>query len=483
MRLKQSILATVLVSSVISLNSYGENLIDAIDYAIRTNPSIHENRANISAIYDELRQAHGRSRPQVSVSADTGYEVIDADSSRYSSTTVTGYDAHQYDSGSSQLWRTDASVKLTQNLFDGGERKSEKQRQAARVDASAIRLRERSEFIGVQVAHAYLEILRQQETLDLAAKNVATHKAIVAQVSSLGSRTASAADVAQAKSRLSRAEDNYTLITQELESQAITFENLVGRKPGNLVKPSIKRTALPKTLDEAINLAAIKNPTIKYSKIDIDVAKAELKATEASFYPNLNFELEAGMSNNSSGDTGASRNASAMFVMNWDVYSGGIREARNSEYRNRVNEKVEVMKGAERSAIEEVKKTWDTLLRTDVRLEALSKEVQYAKEVVATYREEFDAGSRDLLDVLQAENDLFVAHSNLIESKYSVIYNRYRLLAATGSLLDYLGIIPMDEAFYNERNETGIAYTNDLNRKDARLPHWAQRNKNAKNRK
>ncbi|MFV0321771.1 MAG: TolC family outer membrane protein [Alphaproteobacteria bacterium] len=483
MKLKYLLLTSIAVGTLATAHSFAETLTDSIDYAIRTNPSIHESRANIAAIYDELRQAYGRSRPQVSVSADTGWEVVDADGARYSTAMVTGDDQHMYDSGSSQLWRSDASVKLTQNIFDGGDRKSEKQRQAARVDASAIRLKERSEFIGVQVAYAYLEILRQQETLDLAAQNVATHRAIVDQVSSLGSRTASAADVAQANSRLSRAEDTYTLISQELESQAISFENLVGRKPGNLVKPTIKRSDIPSTLDEAVNLAVIKNPTVQYAKADIDVSKAELKATEASFYPTLDFELEAGLSSNAGGDTGTDRNASAMLVMNWDVYTGGIREARNSEYRNRVNEKIEIMKGTERTAVEEVKKTWDLLLRTDVRIEALTNEVQYAKEVVATYREEFDAGTRDLLDVLQAENDLFVAHSNLIEGKYSVIYNRYRLLAATGSLLDYLGIIPMEDAFYNERNETGIAYTDDLRRKDARMPHWTDRNVNGKIRK
>lgn len=41
----------------------------------------------------------------------------------------------------------------------------------------------------------------------------------------------------------------------------------------------------------------------------------------------------------------------------------------------------------------------------------------------------------------------------------------------------------MEDAFYNERNETGIAYTDDLRRKDARMPHWTDRNVNGKIRK
>ncbi len=474
MTLRKILLASIAVSSLSPFLSHGETIIDAVDYAIRTNPAIHESRANIAAVYQELRQSHSRSKPQVGVNAQTGYEVTDADSARYSNGTFTGDDGNEYNGGTSQMWRTGASVKLTQNLFDGGSRKSEQQRQAARVDASAIRLQERSEFIGIQVIYSYLEMLRQQETLNLAAKNVDTHRAIVEQVRSLGSRTASAADVAQANSRLARAEDTYTIVTQELEAQAIAFENLVGRKPGVLKKPIIKRSALPVNLEETVNLSLTKNPTILYAKADVDIAKAEQKGTEASFYPNLDFELEAGASNNTSGSPGTTRNTSAMLQMNWDIYTGGSKNARYEEYRQRTIEKTEILRGAERDTIEEAKRTWDTLLRTDVRIEALIKEVQYAREVVVTYREEFDAGSRDLLDVLQAENDLFIAQSNLIETKYSLIYNRYRLLAITGTLLDYLGIIPIDNTEYSERKRHGIAYTDD-NRDNFKRPEWTRK--------
>lgn len=474
MTLRKILLASITVSSFSPLFSHGETIIDAVDYAIRTNPAIHESRANIAAVYQELRQAHSRGKPQVGVNAQTGYEVTDADSARYSNGEFAGNDGNLYNGGSSQMWRSGASVKLTQNLFDGGGTKSDQQRQAARVDASSIRLQERSEFIGIQVIYAYLELLRQQETLDLAAKNVDTHRAIVEQVRSLGSRTASAADVAQANSRLARAEDTYTIVTQELESQAISFENLVGRKPGILKKPVIKKAALPVNLEEAVNLSLTKNPTILYAKADVDVAKAEQKGTEASFYPSLDLELQAGVSNNTNGSPGTTRNTSAMLQMNWDIYTGGSKDARFEEYRQRTIEKTEILRGAERDTIEEVKRTWDTLLRTDVRIEALLKEVQYAREVVVTYREEFDAGSRDLLDVLQAENDLFIAQSNLIESKYSLIYNRYRLLAITGTLLDHLGIIPIDNVNYSERKRHGVAYTDD-NRDNFKRPEWVRK--------
>ncbi len=473
MTFKKILLATIAVSGFASLSSYGESLTDAVDYAIRTNPAIHESRANIAAVYQELRQAHSRSKPQVGVNAQAGYEVTDADSARYSNGVSTGYNGNTYENGSSQMWRSGGSVKLTQNLFDGGSRDSQQKMQAARVDASTIRLQERSEFIGIQVVYTYLELLRQQETLNLAAKNVETHRAIVNQVRSLGSRTASAADVAQANSRLARAEDTYTIITQELEAQAIAFENLVGRKPGNLTKPTINRSALPVNMEETVNLTLKNNATIRYAKADVDASKADQKTVESSYYPNLDLELQAGASTNTSGSPGTTRSASAMLQMNWDVYTGGARDARFEEYKQRMIEKTEVLRGAERNAVEEAKRTWDTLLRTDVRIEALLKEVQYAREVVITYREEFDAGSRDLLDVLQAENDLFAAHSNLIEAKYSLIYNRYRLLAVTGNLLNHLGIKPIDAENYSERARHGVAYTED-NKRLSR-PEWTRK--------
>ncbi len=463
--MKQFLLRSTMIGALaVSGSAWAETIVDAVNTAVHSNPIILESVANTSAINDELRQAKGRYRPTISLSADTGAVIEEGDSDRYSNTYSTQGNGRIVDDQKS--WKSGASVRLTQNLFDGGSRKAEEQRQAARVDSSSIRIVERAEAIALQTIYAYLEVLRYQENMHLSAKNVAKHREIVNRVENLGAITASAADVAQARSRLARAEDNYVIVTRNLEENALAFERLVGRRPGDLEKPQlVSEQALPATVEDAKALTIAKNPTLQFSRVDIDVAKAELKSTEANFYPTLNLELEGGVSNNAGGGSGTQRNASASVLLNWNIYNGNVNDATYDEYKNRLVQSEENYNSQQRFTIEETLKTWDLLVRDDARIQSLRQEVRYSAEALRTYNEEFEAGNRDLLDVLQAESDSYVSKINLLEAEYSKIYNRYRLLAMTGNLLDYLGVqVNFDQVGMNARDKSGIAYTNEKTR-------------------
>ena len=62
---------------------------------------------------------------------------------------------------------------------------------------------------------------------------------------------------------------------------------------------------------------------------------------------------------------------------------------------------------------------------------------------MASYRLQFSIGQRTLLDVLNAENELFAARSSLYTGAYSVALGELRVLAAMGRLLETLGV-PLD---------------------------------------
>jgi Outer membrane protein len=56
------------------------------------------------------------------------------------------------------------------------------------------------------------------------------------------------------------------------------------------------------------------------------------------------------------------------------------------------------------------------------------------------YLEQFNVGQRSLLDVLDAENELFSSSIQLVTAQQNVIAAKYRLLTLGGSLLSSLGI-------------------------------------------
>ena len=107
---------------------------DAINQAIRTNPNVGESRANRRATEAELGQAQGAVLPQVRLQATAGPERLN----RFQNSTP-ALNA-QWDRG------RDASVVVRQLVFDGFTTLNQIWRQAARVDAAALRVKERTEL-------------------------------------------------------------------------------------------------------------------------------------------------------------------------------------------------------------------------------------------------------------------------------------------------------------------------------------------------
>src|SRR3546814_18676698 len=90
-----------------------------------------------------------------------------------------------------ELYPLEAGIRAEQTLIDFGRRRGEKLRQAARVDGAALRVVERSEFIALQSARQYLDVLLQQRVVAAAEANMTFHNSLVSDLSSEIGRTAS----------------------------------------------------------------------------------------------------------------------------------------------------------------------------------------------------------------------------------------------------------------------------------------------------
>jgi len=62
------------------------------------------------------------------------------------------------------------------------------------------------------------------------------------------------------------------------------------------------------------------------------------------------------------------------------------------------------------------------------------------------YKQQFEIGQRGLLDLLDADNELYLANDNLITAKYAEVFANSGLLATMGALQKTLGITPLDSA-------------------------------------
>src|SRR5215469_14597027 len=143
----------------------GFSIIDAINQAVTSNPGVGEAAANRRATEAEMRQSQGVLLPQVRLDASHGIE-------KFSQNDIT-----PPPQGNNQLLHTtDTSLTIRQILFDGFASINEIWRQAARVDASAYRVHERTELIALDAAEAYIDIVRFTRLISIASDNLAAHQ-------------------------------------------------------------------------------------------------------------------------------------------------------------------------------------------------------------------------------------------------------------------------------------------------------------------
>jgi len=436
-----SLLASAAIVATISAAEAG-SIVDTVRAALDTNPEVAQVRADRKAVDEELRQARARWLPSLDLRAAAGPERS------HNSNTKDPFSGDD----SELLFRSEAELRLSQLLFDGFETQGEIERQRARVDSAARRVEETAEFIALDAVEAHLEVLRRARIVELNEANVAEHKRILDKVRRLQrAGRLDIADVRQAEARLAAAQANLASARGRLADARATYQKVTGTKPENLIASEPPAAGLPKTADQAAASASVANPSVLIAAVDVDVAAAELKKARAGYYPRLDAELSAGLADNAGGISMATNQQSALLVLRYNLFRGGADIAREREAFHRVNEARAVLAKKRRQAEEDARMSFNALETARARTAALEDKTEAQRRTRDAYEAQFKIQKRSLLDLLDAENELFLARVALTTAQFTERFAVYRLLAVTGDLLATLDIAPPREHLDIER--------------------------------
>jgi adhesin transport system outer membrane protein len=413
------------------------SLQEAVSLAISTNPSVGEVSNDRRAIDQELRQGRALYYPQVDLRAATGIEFSDNATTR-----------DDVGHGSSDwLWRKEGSLTVSQLIFDGFFAESEVERQTSRVKSAAYRVQESAEFTGLDAIEAYLDILRHRERVQLAENNVNVHRQRLGQVQQRAQAGGgNIADVRQAEARLANAESSLVETQGNLKDAESNFIKVVGQAADTLDEVAIPADAMPADVDTAVNAAVESSPTVAFARQDIKTAEADVKQQNASLYPDIRFELSGTADDNVDGRRDHEFGASALVVLRYNLYRGGADTARIREFKWRLAEAIDAEHTKERKVSDDARVSWNAIEVSHSNVEILGRQVQADTRTVGVYKQQFEIGQRGLLDLLDADNELYLASDNLITAKYAEVFANFRLLATMGSLQKTLGITPLDSA-------------------------------------
>jgi len=308
-----------------------DTLPEIVELTLATHPSImqlvHERQAR-SQFAEEARRGF---RPWLGLVGEAGYEWTRSPGTR-ARRAANGFDKTQF----SSLPRREIGFVLRQKIFDGWETRSEVDRRVAAGDSSAYQLLARAERLSARVADAYLNLLRDNELLELANRNLATHELILERIEA---RTEAGvgreSDLDQAVGRLALAESQAVISETSLKDTLVSYISVVGYPPLEVLhKPEPSKSNLPATLDEALQLAVQGHPAIIATEADMAAAQDQIKNARSLLWPRLEIELGTRYGDDLDGVEGFDQDWTAMLLFSYNLYNGG---ADRSKIRRSLN--------------------------------------------------------------------------------------------------------------------------------------------------
>lgn len=423
LNLKKSLLASCVVLA--SLNVYSQTLEQAVAITLATNPEIKSTYNEFQSAVKQADASTGAYLPSLDLDAGIGYEGINP--------------AESTGRQDSDLTRKEATLSLTQLLWDGNATLNDMDRTAAEAESIRFQLLSDAADLALQVTQVYLDAVKATEILALSESNLAVHKEIYRDIQRRAdSGIGSTADVSQVEARIAKAHGNLLAAQNNLIDTHTQFRRLVGQEPLGLIYPRADETKLPLSLSDALVVAYDNHPVIKVSQVDVDSARFQYKQSKGNYYPTLSIEASQTWRDDAGGDRGSSDETLAMLRMRYNLFNGGSDRDLSERAAYQLNQAKDLRDNAFRQVEESLRLSWSALDLTLQQKNFLADHVDSASETVIAYEKQYRIGQRTLLDLLNTENELFEARKDYLDAHYAEQYAKYRVMNATGNLLDAL---------------------------------------------
>ena len=415
--------AGVLAIAALGGNARSETLDDALIQAYANNPTLLAERARLRSTDEGVTQALSNWRPVVTVNGNLGYEWQDR--------TITA----GVSKSSTSTTPRGATLSVDQNIYRGGRTAAATRRAKYLVQSDRARLATTEQNVLLSAVTAYVDVVCDQSVVEL---NVNNEKVLKRQLEAAHDRfrvgEVTRTDVAQAESRLSRARADRIAAEGALVQSRSTYKNVVGTVPGKL-EATKSPGSLPVSEADAVNMARGKSFAVLQSDYTERAARETVSEVKGELLPTLTVSGELSreieiINPNSETDT-----ASVTARLTVPLYQSGSVYSRVRAAKQTVAQRRNERNQAVRDAVEEATRAWEAHETAQAQIRAFNAEVEATRIALEGVKQEALVGSRTVLDVLDAEQELLNALVSLARADRDQVVAAYRLRAAVGQLI------------------------------------------------
>ena len=402
-----------------------QTLREALVQTYNANPTIMAQRASLRSLDEGVAIARSEGRPQAGLQAGLNQDALTSN--------IPGRNGRDFT----------ASADVSMPLYAGGRIRNNVRAANTRVEAGRADLRATEGDTFTEAVAAYMDVIRDRMIVNLNQNQVRvleTNLQATRDRFEVGDLTRT--DVAQSEARLALARSNLAIAEGRLETSEENFTRIIGDVPGDL-QPPPPLPQFPNSAEDATEVALENNNDLaaiaaraRAAGFDVRVARGQRLPTVSAIASTRYFnalgtadesaDLPEGTLANTTTSTGVG------LSMNMPLYQGGAAGARVRQAQALRSQLLEQSIATERLVVANTRAAYANYQAAQEAIE--SNEIAVAANQLALEgtRAEQTVGTRNVLDVLNAEQELLNSQVLLVSARRDAYVAGFQLLNAMG---------------------------------------------------
>lgn len=427
--MRNTVIAALIASAFATLNAHAIDLVQVYKEALANDAVYASARAALSAGEERITQGRAGLLPTLGVGGS--YNRTNSDVS--------------FPTGAPASRSSDSNgytISLSQPLFRWANWEQYQQGKLS-VAASEAQFAQAQQDLIVRVSQAYFDVLSAQDALaSVQAQKIAITEQLASAKRNFEVGTATITDTHEAQARFDLAVAQEFAASNDLEIKRTALEQIIGKPAGELaaLRPGLKLTPpQPAGIDSWVHSAQTQNYGVIGQQLARKIAQREISKNRAGHMPTV--DLVASRSYNKQTGatltlpTGYAANSNAIGVQ-WNIplFSGfavtsKVREAIALEEKARAD-----LENTRRTAIQGARQSYLGVTSGLAQVKALEAAEVSSQSALESNRLGYQVGVRINIDVLNAQQQLFVTRRDLAKARYDTLMNGLKLKSAAGTL-------------------------------------------------
>ncbi len=421
-------LAWLIAAPLLSSPLHAADLMQVYRDAQDNDPTFAAARATLDAGREKQPQGRAGLLPSLTLSGNTVWNENEISSHNGPTIARPNYNSNGYQLTLSQpLFRWQNWVGYDQSKI-----------QVAQAEANFAQARQ---DLILRVAQAYFDVLNADESLTA----VRANKQAISQQLELAKKsfevgTATITDTHEAQARYDLASAQEIAAESDLEVKKRTLQSIVGKEAGALAllrKGAELSPPSPNNMNDWVGAAEKDSLAVQVQQANADIAAREVDKQRAGHYPTVDAVANYGYSKSYNSLSGSSidtdyRNAGIQLSI--PLFAGGLTVSKQREATANRYAAESGLEAAKRGAALSARQYYLGVANGLAQVKALKAALVSSQSALESNKLGYEVGVRINIDVLNAENQVYVTRRDLAKATFDTLMAQLRLKAAVGAL-------------------------------------------------